>query len=236
MNEKDPFSLEEYAALREQKVDEYFYDFFKMFKEDDFSQLFELNQTQIILNEKYNIPIYYEVRKDVILIQIGKKEYFIETIKENLDTTVLIKTKVGKTTVLYEEKYEESEFKMPLSPKARAGAYWLRESAGIKGQTGGWLKVLSIAADAGSIIGTVTGNALFGIGSIILSVGIKVGESFYQTLWTKKYQSLRSDCKTYVRERIDFYQYNDYHGFIKRHYNYFHSSRPDYAGGSCTNY
>lgn len=100
-----------------------------------------------------------------------------------------------------------------------------------------WVTVLGI-------IGTVTGGAslikgahpILGTISVITSVAATVGGQLYVTLYIRFSQYYRSDCTSYIKEVDDYYQYNNFTGFVKSNTVYFHSIRPENAGQNCMAY
>lgn len=234
-------SQNEVSLLKKYNVDSDFFEFFSYFKDDSFSNIRKFSNSQILLNNEHNIPIFYASidSNQKLLVQIGMNKYYIYEKRKGPNLKIILETN-NKLMNLYEESYNinENNFKntgVDITTLSNS-SYWLKEGAGIKGKTGMWLTVLSVVADAGGYIAKVTGNAALGTITMLLASSTLVGSVFYQTLYTIKYQSQRSDCRTYVRERTEFYQYSNYSRFLKQTYTYFHSTRPDYAGGKCMLY
>ncbi|MGL5563098.1 MAG: hypothetical protein ACRDCN_10825 [Tannerellaceae bacterium] len=239
-NELNDLTESDITALEEQKVNNIFYDFFKHFKYNGFSDLQNDEKSKIILNENLNTPIYYaSVNNDEkILIQIGYRKYYIHFEISDMNKKIVLTTD-DISMDLYSIKYEDNLYveQENLNPITKgAGAYWLSEAGGIKGKTGGWLTVLSIVVSAGGWVATLTGNVVGGYISQVVSSALTIGSLVYTTYYTITYQSRRSDCTSYIRERKNFYQYSNHSGYLKQTYSYFHSVRPDYAGGACMGY
>ncbi len=231
-------SKENLVELQKQEVDPIFYDFFTIFSSYNFEDLYYTDSAKIIVNKELNTPILIKVQNEELHIQIGNKKYVMETKEEELNKWVLLSIS-GKTMVLYSEVYENQNIDIPLKDEyrleSRSGAYWMAESGGIKGETGMWLKVLAYVTWAGSSP-LIQASSSVGIIIWLVSGAVAIGTNMYVTMYTIKYQSQRSDCRTYIRERTDYYQYNNYTGFLKTDYYYFHAERPDYAGGACMGY
>ncbi len=234
-------SKENLIELQKQEVDPIFYDFFTLFSSTNFEDLYTTDSAKITVNSELNMPVLIKVKKEDLHIQIGNKNYVMELKEEGMNKWILLSIK-GKTMILYSEVYEEQNSEDTLIMddfrlQTRAGAYWMAESGGVKGETGGWFTVANIAVSVAGVIATLANAPL----AITLSIaatgfGLTVGQARYVTLYTIKYQSQRSDCRTYIRERKVYYQYNNYTGYLKTTYYQFHATRPDYAGGACTGY
>ena len=228
----------DYQRLEEKNVDPVFYDFFTFFKGTDFSDLYNCESGKISLSETLNTPVLFLAVDDTrIMVQIGEQKYYIINEIKGLNKSVNLVTEDGKTTNLYYEQYD-IEFEYSEMPDAfkMARASWLSESSGIKGKTGGWLTCIAIVVDAAGWVATFTGNIVGGIITQVVGTALLVGELYYQTYYTITYQSRRSDCQTYIRERKVFYQYSNYTNYLKTTYSYFHSVNPDYVGGACVGY
>ena len=228
----------DYQRLEEKNVDPVFYDFFMLFKDTDFSDLYNCESGKISLNEKLNTPVLFLAVDDTrIMVQISDQKYYITTETDGLNKNVTLSTKDGKSTDLYYEHHNlDSEYSDIPDAFKMARASWLSESGGIKGKTGGWLTVLSIVVSAGGWVATLTGNFVGGVIAQTVSSALLVGELVHCTYYTITYQSRRSDCQTYIRERKVFYQYSNYTNYLKTTYSYFHSVNPEYVGGACVGY
>ena len=236
-------SEEDIRVLEEQQVDSVFYEFFRFFKDNDFTDLYKSEKSKIILKDDLNTPVYYASvdNDEKILIQIGHQKYYIHSETSGMNIRIVLSTD-DVSMDLYVEEYEDSPIKedyelFAAEPITRgAGAYWLQESGGIKGTTGGWLTVIGIVVDAGGWVATLTGNVVGGIITQVVGSALTIGSLVYKTYYTITYQSQRSDCRSYIRQRKRFYQHNNYTGYLKQITSYFHSVRPDYAGGACMGY
>ncbi|MDX8418937.1 hypothetical protein MOZ60_02380 [Stecheria sp. CLA-KB-P133] len=127
---------------------------------------------------------------------------------------------------------DHSEEKM----MAAASGSWILMAQHIKGTNTLLLQAIS---EIVTISGLVSWNCICpAIGRILVIVGIftLVGQKKTVTLYTDYDRYYKSDCTTYFRDYVRFYQYNNYTGYAGDGYSYFHSVRPDYAGQNCLAY
>lgn len=69
-------------------------------------------------------------------------------------------------------------------------------------------------------------HPIFGVISVISASLSAASNKMYCTLWIKYYQSLEVGNTTHVRERDDYYQYNNYTGYVGTNTIYFYTTRP----------
>lgn len=225
--------------LRRQNVDEDFYLFFESFSGTNFIDYISTDIGSVVINEDTDTPILIDGSiNNQLRILINSEEYIV-TKEDNLyGSNILLENKAGKHMFLHEETYDIIDLMTnennPLV-NSRAGAYWLPEGGGSKGKTGTWLVVLALALDAAGWVGKFN-HPVVGIVLKVVGSAVTIGSLFYVTLYTIVYQAQRSDCRSYIKQRKVFYNHSNYTEYLKTQYTYFHSVRPDYAGGACMGY
>ena len=232
----DSHNLEE---LRRHNVDEDFYLFFEAFSGTNFIDYLSTNAGSIVINEDSGFPILIDGSIDNQLrILIGYEEYNITTEDNGYGVNLLLEHPNGKSMYLHEETYYNVDTMMTdnsFSINSRAASYWLPFKGGVKGQTGSWLIVLGLALEAAGWVAKFNHGI---VGTVLKVVGtvVTVGSLYYVTLYTEIFQSQRSDCRSYIQQQKNFYNYNNYTKLLKIQTTYFHSVRPDYVGGACMGY
>ncbi|MDX8420424.1 hypothetical protein MOZ60_10040 [Stecheria sp. CLA-KB-P133] len=113
---------------------------------------------------------------------------------------------------------------------------WILMAQHIKGTNTLLLQAISEIATIGGTISWLCSNSLFGAIFNILGVFSYVGQKMTVTLYTDYDRYYKSDCTTYFKDYVRFYQYNNYTGYVGAGNSYFHSVRPDYAGQNCMAY
>ncbi|EHR35847.1 hypothetical protein HMPREF9709_00206 [Helcococcus kunzii ATCC 51366] len=241
-------SDDDIEELKKEKIEPELYEFFAFFKKANFLDLYSNIKEKIVLKEDLNIPVLISIENDnEILIQIGLNKYIIKSEISEFSKKIVVFLGDKKAILLNEECYEDKtaeDIKGYLKNNdgmLASKAYWMNETRTYKGETGFWLIVLTVIADAaGYIISFMFKDPVLKerLGTILQITGtaLTVGALVYRKFYVIKYQARRSDCKTYIRERSVFYQYSNYTGKVKESTYKFHSQRPDYAGGACTMY
>ena len=93
--------------------------------------------------------------------------------------------------------------------------------------------VLLTASLVGSIVSVFVPHIGLTILGIVLSVAGASG--FAQVrFWIRFYHSRHNNCSTFIRERQNWYQTNDFRNFQRQVTVTFHSVNPEHAGGLCT--
>lgn len=89
------------------------------------------------------------------------------------------------------------------------------------------VEILGILGSAGTALSFKIKHPVLGIVSGITGIaGSTIGTYAYKTLYIKYWQSHSTTNYTYVRERDNYYNYNNYTGFVKSRTWNFYSSRP----------
>lgn len=118
---------------------------------------------------------------------------------------------------------------------ARAGS-WVLVAQHIKGTNTMLLQAIAVVNTVGSIVTWKCKNKVFGAIFNIVGLFTLVGQQLTVTLYTDYDRYYKSDCTTYIKDYIRFYQYNNYTGYVGAGNSYFHSVRPDYSGQNCLAY
>lgn len=225
--------------LEKHDVDKDFYLFFEAFVGSDFTNYMSTSEGSIIINEESKVPILLDGSiENKLIVLIGDTQYAIKQEDNLFGSNLLLEHHNGKKMYLHEETFNNApvsnENHNPMA-NVRSGAYWRSPSGPVRGKTGSWLAVLSLALEAVGWVGKFKHPV---VGTIFKAVGsaVTVGSLVYVTLYTETYQSQRSDCRTYIRQQTLYYKHSNYSGYQKTRFSFFHSVRPDYAGGSCRKY
>ena len=123
----------------------------------------------------------------------------------------------------------------PEKYSARSGS-WVLGAQHLKGTNTMLLQAIAEISAVGSYVTWKCKNELFNTIFTITGIFAFIGQKLTVTLYTDYDRYYRSDCTTYIRDYIRFYQYNNYTGYVGDGNSYFHSVRPDYAGQNCMAY
>lgn len=85
------------------------------------------------------------------------------------------------------------------------------------------VEALGIAAGTA---GVVLENPVLGTISYVLGTAASLGSKLYVTLYIKYWQANDINDPSYVKEKRNYYKYNNYTGYVKTTYNYFYSTKP----------
>lgn len=118
---------------------------------------------------------------------------------------------------------------------ARAGS-WVLVAQHLKGTNTMLLQAMSIISTVGGTVTWKCSNKVWGAIFSITGLFALVGQTLTVTLYTDYDRYYKSDCTTYIKDYIRFYQYNNYTGYVGAGNSYFHSVRPDYSGQNCLAY
>lgn len=88
------------------------------------------------------------------------------------------------------------------------------------------VEVLAIISAGTAAIAFKVKHPALGIISGITGIAATVGGYAYKTLYVKYWQASSTTNSTYIRERDNYYNYNNYTGFVKSKTWHFYSSRP----------
>ena len=143
----------------------------------------------------------------------------------------------GKTLKIMENITEDpTELINNLETYSTRSGSWVLVTQHLKGTNNMLLQAISEVSTVGGAVAWACGNALFGSIFTITGLFSYVGQKLTVTLYTDYDRYYRSDCTTYIRDYIRFYQYNNYTGYVGAGNSYFHSVRPDYSGQNCMAY
>jgi hypothetical protein len=134
-----------------------------------------------------------------------------------------------------EEVYsrENNNEMLGKDPKTTRGS-WGQEYGPFQKTSHDWVQVVDIISVAGQIIEIV--HPVLGRITTVAADSVSIGMSYVKVYYIKYWQSYMSDCPTYVKERSRYYEDSGYSNYVAQYTSYFHSVRPDYAGGACLNY
>ncbi|SIO33270.1 hypothetical protein SAMN05878443_2423 [Carnobacterium alterfunditum] len=87
-------------------------------------------------------------------------------------------------------------------------------------------EILGVLGSAGTALAFKVKHPVLGVVSGISGIAGSIGTYAYKTLYIKYWQSHSTTNYTYVKERDNYYNYNNYTGFVKARTWHFYSSRP----------
>ena len=189
--------------------------------------LFEANmdtgEVAIIINEREftvvadgeNINIISE-NGEVLPLLITEYEDIPEAIPHSID---LESDTIISDTEIIVPKGEES---MMLSAAVEFG----KEYGPFKKTNKTLVEILGIISAGTAAAAFKVKHPALGVISGITGIAGTIGNYAYKTLYIKYWQSHSITDYTYVRERSNYYNYNNYTGFVKSRTQHFYSSRP----------
>lgn len=246
--------LNKFTNEDSKNIVENFYDFIYIGNEEYESLYEEADQDIITKITKDSSSEYYVLSQidnenGTILIQINDNKYLIAQVDDNIvmfnesgKTITLVETVQSKTftdIIQAEENtgfiIEDGNSIMPMEVPV-SEIKW--SSYRLVGRTTNkvLVDVLGAVSLATGIAGLKISHPALGVISVISGAVSMVEDATYATLYIERYQSTAEGCSSYIREKKEYYQYSNYTGFVKSTVSYFHSIRPDQAGGKCAEY
>lgn len=228
---------EDIKYLKKEGVDRDFFQFFETFSSIDYIQYFNNEIGSVVVNTELGIPILIQYSKDIITLSFEDIQYSISTEYDGYNSNIILYFE-NKQMYLYKETFigfEESSTNSEIFRTSKASSYWLSEGPGIKSSTTAFVTVLATIITIGGYLAEIKFPL---IGKVVakVSFGLAVGSVFRKTYYTIKYQSKRSDCTTYIKQRTNYYEYSNYTTLKSTLYTTFHSVNPTYVGGRCALY
>lgn len=194
------------------------------------------NKEAIISDSSNNLLIYASVIDDNHMKLIIEGNIF-EIVADKND--VYCVSSSGETLKIMENISEDETQTIDQyaeeNSSARSGS-WVLVTRHLKGTNTMLLQAVSEISTIGGTVAWVCGNSLFGSIFTITGLFSYIGQKMTVTLYTDYDRYYKSDCTTYIRDYIRFYQYNNYTGYVGAGNSYFHSVRPDYSGQNCMAY
>lgn len=186
-------------------------------------------QSVIAYNEDTNVYILLEantITNEIILIVDGE-EYKIIQEGENVN----LYSQDGKVLPLIITEYEDTPLVEYNKDSSIFESNLTRTSFGkeygpFKKTNKVMIEVIGPTSAIGGVIALKIKHPLLGIVSTIAGAITVIADKSYATLYIMYYQSYATNDSTYVKQRENFYNYNNYTSFIKSRTWYFYTSRP----------
>ena len=193
------------------------------------------NEKEAILNDSSNdLLIYASVIDSNRMKLIADGNVFEIVADEN---NIYCVSSSGETLKVMENRTEDpTELMDNLEKYSTRSGSWVLGAQHLKGTNTMLLQAISEISAVGGLVAWKCKNDLFSSIFTITGIFAYIGQKLTVTLYTDYDRYYRSDCTTYVRDYIRFYQYSDYTGYAGDGNSYFHSVRPDYAGQNCMAY
>lgn len=203
---------------------------------------------QTVINYNVDSDTYslfeVNVETEEIIMLINDKEYTvraegenIDMISENGEVLPLVITEYQNSTAILPELIDANsepiigdteiivqESEQITSPLARAS--FGKERGPFTKTNKTLVEVLAIISTATGLVYRKVRHPLLGEISFITGLVATVGTYAYKTLYIKYWQASSTSNATYIRERDNYYNYNNYTGFVKSRTWHFYSSRP----------
>lgn len=168
-----------------------------------------------------------------VKIIVNENEYTISTEDENIN----LYSESGEVLPILITEYDPSNESVYLEQSTNledsSNTLSAKAATTFGKEYGPFKKTNKVLIEVLGMISATTGAAAFkikhpvlGIVSGITGISGYVGDKLYKTFYIKYWQAHAKNDSTYVKQRENYYQYNNYTGFVKSRTIHFHSSRP----------